>query len=96
MLKRFLLVVVCVLCFLAIVGAVRYVDGAGDGYPVYPQVVAAVPAAPFACAAAHIGKIIYVDDNNDTAEAFLCFCGIDADDVTHIWLKAESPATDCF
>jgi len=63
---------------------------------VSPQQVAAVPAAPHACDAAHLGQLIYVDDNNDTAESFLCFCGIDADDSTHIWLKVEAPATDCF
>jgi len=61
-----------------------------------PQDVAAVPAQPWACDAAHLGEIIYNDDNNDTAESYLCFCGIDADDATHIWLRADIPATDCY
>lgn len=96
MIKKFLLFFLLVLCFLAIVGAVKYVDNSGLGYQVYPQVVDAAPSQPFACAAAHLGKVIYVDDTNDTAEAYLCFCGLDADDTTPIWLKAENPATDCF
>jgi hypothetical protein len=95
-LKLFLAVLLALTCFLLFMGAVKYVDNNGLGYQVYPQVVAAVPAAPFACAVDHIGKVIYVDDNNDTAEAYLCFCGTDADDASYIWLKAENPATDCF
>jgi hypothetical protein len=96
LLKLFLAVLLALACFILFMGAVKYMDNAELGYPVYPQVIAAVPAAPFACAATQLGKVIYVDDNNDTAEAYLCFCGLDADDTTPIWLKAENPATDCF
>jgi len=70
-------------------------DGAAIGV-VNPQVVAAVPAAPFICEVSVRGWLIYVDDTNATAESFLCYCGTDADDTTYIWLKAEDPTADCF
>jgi hypothetical protein len=61
-----------------------------------PQVVDAAPVQPYTCAVGQRGRLIYVDDNNDTAEAYLCFCGVDADDATYIWLKVEAPAVNCF
>lgn len=79
-----------------LLGATRYVDNSGDGIPIYPQVVDAAPSAPFTCAVGVRGKFIYVDDSNDTAEAYLCFCGVDADDSTYIWLKAQDPTVNCF
>lgn len=63
---------------------------------VSPQQVAAVPAQPHACDASHLGQLIYVDDSNDTTESYLCFCGLDADDTTHIWLKVADPTANCF
>lgn len=62
----------------------------------YPQQVAAAPAEPFDCVVAVRGWIIYVDDNNDTGESCLCFCGVEDDDSTYEWLKAENPSTSCF
>ena len=88
------LILLAALCLF--LGATRYLNNTGDGIPIYPQVVAAVPAAPYTCDATQVGKTIYVDDNNDTAESYLCFCGVDADDSTPIWLKAQDPAVNCF
>lgn len=93
--KRALLFVVLVLAFCVLTGA-RISSTIIDQIYVHPQQVAAVPAQPHACDATHLGQLIYVDDTNDTAESFLCFCGIDADDTTHIWLRADAPATNCF
>lgn len=77
--------------------ATTYVDNEGLGSPVVqPQVVSATPAQPYACAAGQRGRVIYVDDTDDGAEAYLCFCGVDADGGTYIWMKAASPATNCF
>lgn len=96
--RKFILVVLGLL-LVAIVSlaATTYVDNAGLGSPmVQPQVVAAAPAEPYACVAAQRGRLIYVDDTNSGTEAYLCFCGVDADDATYIWLKVEAPATNCF
>jgi hypothetical protein len=93
---RFAVVFLGVLAALTAFGATRYMNSDGDGIPVYPQEVGATPAAPYTCSVTHRGKMIYVDDSNDTAEAYLCFCGVDADDSSYVWLKAEAPATDCF
>jgi len=62
----------------------------------WPQIIQAVPAAPYTCTVDFIGNMIYVDDTDDGAEAYLCFCGEDADDATYVWLKVEATATDCF
>ena len=99
MTKRLFLFVGIILLFgvLSLAADVTYIDTAGKGSPkVQPQVVATVPAQPYACAVGQRGRLIYVDDTNDTAEAYLCFCGVDADDNTYVWLKAEDPATNCF
>jgi hypothetical protein len=63
---------------------------------VYPQVISAAPAQPFACTIATRGTIIFVEDTDDTAESFLCTCGIDADDATYIWLRVADPTANCF
>jgi len=96
--KLILILIIIALASVLLLGAdVQYVDTAGRGSPmVQPQVVEAVPAQPYACAAAHRGRLLYVDDTNDTAEAYLCFCGVDADDTTYIWLKVQDPAVNCF
>jgi len=86
--------------FLAIIVGILLLAGNAyvekGNYFVHPQVIAAVPAQPFACDATQRARLIYVDDTNDTAEAFLCFCGTDADDTTYRWLKVNDPATNCF
>ena len=71
-------------------------DGKVELGPVTPQVVNAAPAQPFTCDAGVRGVMIYVDDTDDTAEAFICFCGVDADDSTYIWLRAGDSTQDCF
>lgn len=96
--KILLMCTALVLLSLLLLGAdVKYVDTVGIGSPIIqPQIVAAVPAQPYACVIAQRARVIYVDDTNDTDEAYLCFCGVDADDSTYIWLKIEDPNTDCF
>lgn len=94
--KNFFIVIIALMCFVLFLGAVKYMDNVGLGYPVYPQVIHDTPTEPFTCDVNQRGKMIYVDDNNDTARSYLCFCGVDDDDATYIWLKAENPATDCF
>ena len=42
------------------------------------------------------GVMIQVNDSNDTAESYMCFCGVDANDATYIWLKVQNPAVNCF
>jgi hypothetical protein len=64
--------------------------------PMKAYVIAAVPAAPYPCRAESRGDMIYVDDTNDTDEADICFCGIDADDVTYIWMTFDDHTVDCF
>ena len=92
-----LIVILIMFSLFGVCAAITYVDSAGIGSPiVQPQVIAAVPAQPYACAVAHRGRLLYVDDNNDTNEAYLCFCGVDADDSTYIWLRVEDPNVDCF
>jgi hypothetical protein len=94
--KTFLAIFV-ILSAIFLMGLVTYVDSAGEGSPrLWPQVVAAAPAQPYACVVAHRGRMIYVDDNNDTLEAFTCFCGVDADDATYVWLRTANPAANCF
>ena len=94
------IIVALILAIAIFVTAVVYAtNSTTDGAPIFvatPQVVAAVPAAPFTCAIGVRGWLIYVDDTNDTAEAYTCFCGVDADDATYIWLKVQDPAVDCF
>jgi len=94
--KKFFLGLLIGICFVVLLGVTRYVDNAGDGLPVWPQVVSATPTEPFACAVGVRGKLIYVDDTNATAESFLCFCGTDADDATYIWLRVADPTANCF
>jgi hypothetical protein len=70
---------------------------ATDGLVQFQREVAAVPAAPFACAAAYAGTQLYVDDTNDGAEGFMCRCGKGADDTTYAWAKVGiTPAAACF
>lgn len=64
--------------------------------PLKTYVIAAVPTAPYTCRLGAVGDYIYVDDTNDTAEAYICFCGVDADDTTYLWLKVEDNTADCF
>lgn len=95
--KKVFLFILIIISALFLMGLVTYVDSAGEGsIRAWPQVVAAAPAQPYACAVGHRGRIIYVDDNNSTTEAYLCFCGTDADDSTYVWMKVEDPATNCF
>ncbi len=54
------------------------------------------PAQPYSCVAAVSGVIIHVNDSNDTAESFMCFCGVDADDSTYGWFRVANPAVNCF
>ena len=81
---------------MALLGLTNYGDNAGSGIPIFPQIVAGTPAEPFACVAGVRGKLIYVDDNNDTTPSFLCFCGVGADDSTYGWKKVADPTANCF
>jgi hypothetical protein len=94
--KKFLIVFFATFLFSLLLGAVKYMDNNQLGYPVYPLVISDSPSAPFTCDIDQKGKVIYVDDNDDGAEAYLCFCGVDADDTNYEWFKYEAPATDCF
>lgn len=84
------------LCFLFLLGLTTYGDNAGLGIPVWPQVVSTSPSQPFACAVGVRGKMVYVDDSNDSAPSYLCFCGVGADDVTYGWKKVADPTANCF
>lgn len=53
------------------------------------------PTAPQACGAGYEGGIVFVDDTDDAAAAFLCFCGKGADDTTYSWQKVANPGTAC-
>lgn len=95
--RTIILLVILLVGSLLLAADVTQVDTAGIGSPkVQPQVVAAVPAQPYVCDINQRGRIIYVDDTNDTNESFLCFCGTDADDSSYIWMKVEDPNTNCF
>jgi hypothetical protein len=93
--KKILIFVLVLLAFL-VIGATKYVDNNGLGFAITPQVISATPSAPFTCTVTQIAKQIYVDDTDDGAEAYLCFCGTDADDTSYIWLKEQDPSVDCF
>ncbi len=41
------------------------------------------------------GKIIYVDDSNDTTAAELCVCRAGLDDATYVWIKIADNLTGC-
>lgn len=58
--------------------------------------IAAVTAAPYACTADHIGDMVYQDDTDDTDEAYICYCGTDADDATYVWLQINWAGQDCW
>ena len=92
--KRFLFLIVIVGLFL--VGFVATQNGELIISAMHPQIVNTTPSQPFVCSATYRGVVIYVDDTDDTKEAYLCFCGVDADDVTYIWLKVDNPANNCF
>ena len=93
----FLIGTLATFLFLCLLGSTTHLDQAGLGTPaIQPQVVSAAPAAPFTCELAQQGRFVYVDDTDDTAESFVCFCGVDADDATYIWLRLDNPAVDCF
>lgn len=95
--KKLMCLAIVLLGSAFLIAAVTYVDSTGKGTPrIQPQVVAAVPSQPYACDVNQRGRLLYVDDTDDTAESYLCFCGVDADDATYAWLKVEDPATDCF
>ena len=80
-----------------VIASVTYVDSAGLGSPkIQPQVSDAAPSEPYDCVAAQEGRIIYVDDTNDGAESYVCFCGVDADDTSYEWFKVQDPAVNCF
>jgi hypothetical protein len=94
----FLLVGVLVtFLFICLLGSTTHLDQAGLGTPaVQPQVVSAAPAEPFVCDATQRGRFVYVDHNDDTDESFVCFCGVDADDATYVWLRMDDTAVNCF
>ena len=90
----FLLLLTLAVCALA---ATTYVDNAGLGSPVVqPQVVGTSVAEPYACVLAQRGRLIYVDDTDDTKESYICYCGVDNDDSTYRWLRASDPEVFCF
>lgn len=59
------------------------------------EVTGTAPAAPYACSVTYQHAIIGVDDTNDGAASFLCFCGKGADDSTYSWQKVSAPGTSC-
>lgn len=62
----------------------------------WPQVIDLNPTEPYPCTDTDRGRIAYVDNNGDFKEAFLCQCGVDADDATPAWVKVNDPTADCF
>lgn len=56
----------------------------------------ATPTEPYDCVVGVSGVIIHVNDSNDTAESYLCYCGVDADDAAYEWFKVQNPAVNCF
>lgn len=56
----------------------------------------ATPTEPYDCVVGVTGVIIHVNDSNDTAESYLCYCGVDADDASYEWFKVQNPAVNCF
>lgn len=55
----------------------------------------AAPAEPFACdGSGDAGSTVYVDDTNDGAASYLCFCGRDGSN-TRDWLRVDDPSTPC-
>jgi hypothetical protein len=49
----------------------------------------ATPTEPVACAAGTFGQLTVVNDTNDGAVSYLCYCGQGADDTTYDWLKVS-------
>lgn len=94
--KLFLLLLVLLAVSFLLAADVTYVDTAGRGSPmIQPQVVAAVPAQPYACAIGVRGRMIYVDDTDDLAPGFVCVC-VSTNDVAYGWVKVEDPTVSCF
>jgi hypothetical protein len=54
-----------------------------------------VPAEPVACAAGTVGRIVYVNDNNDGAAAELCICAGITNDATFDWVQVKDMTTAC-
>jgi len=59
-------------------------------------VINAAPAQPYACDAAHLGDFVYQDDTNSGTVAYICVCGIDADETTHVWLRINRTDINCW
>ena len=90
--KKILISLIAIVAFFLFMGA----QFSGDITIARPAVISDAPSAPFTCSVNYIGWLIYVDDTNDTSEAFICHCGTDADDSSYLWLRTDIPGTDCF
>jgi len=60
-----------------------------------PVLDAAAPAEPVACAAGTVGRLVYVNDNNDGAAAELCICAGITNDATYDWVQVKDMTTAC-
>jgi hypothetical protein len=83
------------------------VDGAGSaagtqvttGTPQTWRVPTAIAASgitlPTCSTSADAGKLVYIDDSNDTAAAVLCVCRAGADDTTYTLVQVADNTTAC-
>lgn len=59
------------------------------------NIAGTAPAATETCVAGLIGSIISVNDTDDGAISYMCYCAQNADDSTYSWLKIDGGAA-CF
>lgn len=61
-----------------------------------PNTEGTTPTEPQSCDTTDFGTVIVVNDSDDSAVSFPCYCGQQADDSTYDWLKFDGTACPFF
>lgn len=93
-LRVFLTAISLVLILLLLGSDAYYVDNTGAGTARWMMVVGTNPVEPYDCTASQEGRPLYVNDTDDSAASYFCFCGVKADDTSYEWLRNDG--SDCF
>lgn len=63
--------------------------------PRMPREIDNAPAITTSCISGREGMLHYVDDSNDTVEAYMCFCADVDDGTTFAWRRVADPTAAC-
>lgn len=95
--KLFLILLIVLFLIVGVVGYSSHTQN-GNALANYNRgySIAAVPAAPYTCDVNHLADFVYKDDTDDGVEATTCYCGLDNDDATPVWINADNPNNNCW